>query len=166
MENMEGLNKSMGIILGIDVGCGKRSCAFSVVSNGQLIAHKTVDGSDAIFTFWTFEKKYNFKKCVIEIPREGIIYAKHLINKSGGPLSVGERNTIAMHVGQNIQLAKELIREARRIGIKVFEEHPKRSNTKWPLIKWKLVFNYPDRRPPSSHARDASVIALLYENVE
>lgn len=155
----------MGLILGIDPGVGKRSCAFSVVSNGQLIAHKTVDGCDAVFTFWSFEKKHQFKKCVIEIPRQGVLYAKHLTIK-GRVLSEMERNTIAMHVGQNIQLAKELIREAKRMGIRVFEEHPQRGNTKWPLMKWKLAFNYHDRRPPSSHARDAAVIALLYENRE
>jgi hypothetical protein len=146
------------MILGIDPGTGKRRCGLALVSGGKLFRHKTVDGKDAITHAVAIHMVYHFDRCVIEKPRLGVIYAKHL-TKSNKVISEAGRAKLAMNVGQNIQLTNDITRALEGIGVKVKQVPPKNKATKWRKEYWAAVFKW-EGRVPSEHARDAAVIAL------
>ncbi len=150
------------MILGIDTGVGKRCCGIALVVDGKLFRHKTVDGCKAIEYAKSLYSVYRFDRCVIEKPRLAVIYARHS-TKSNRVIGDAGRNKIAMNVGQNIQLTNDITRELEKIGVKVKQVPPKSKATKWPVDYWRRIFGW-EGRAPSSHARDASVIALQYEN--
>jgi hypothetical protein len=155
----------MAIICGIDPGTGKRRCGIALVSGGKLFRHKTVDGCSAVEYLRSLHSVYRFKRCTVEMPQAGIVYAKHSTKKNAVMLEAG-RIKLAMNIGQNIQLAKDIIAELKRLGVKVKEVRPQRKATKWQVGYWCQIFGWEksDGRPPSEHARDASVHALQYEN--
>jgi len=149
------------VILGIDPGTGKRRCGFALISDGRLFRHKTVDGCRAIAYAKALYAVYHFGQCVIERPRLGVIYEKHLMKKNKIITDAG-RAKLAMNIGQNIQLASDLTRELEAIGVKVKQMPPKNKATKWRKEYWNTVFKW-EGRLPSGHARDAAVIALQWE---
>jgi hypothetical protein len=149
------------MILGVDPGVGKRRCGFALVSSGKLFRHKTTDGSEAIAYVRALHSVYRFDRCTVEMPQPGVVYARHSTKKNAVTSEAG-RIKLAMNVGQNIQLAHEIISELKRLCVKVKEVKPQRKSTKWPVEKWVLIFGWCGR-PPSEHARDASIHALQYE---
>lgn len=155
----------MSLILGVDPGTGKRRCGIALVSGGKLFQHKTVDGCEAVEYVRALHSVYRFDRCTIEMPQEGAIYGRHSTKKNKVICEAG-RIKIAMDIGKNIQLAKELRRELEGLGVKVKEVKPQRAATKWELDYWIRIFGWTKKngRPPSEHARDASVHALQYEN--
>jgi hypothetical protein len=149
------------MILGIDPGIGKRRCGFAMVSNGILFRHKTIDGNQAAAYACSLHLIYHFDRCVIERPRLGVIYARHL-KKKNRVLSDAGRAKLAMNVGQNIYLADEIARELRGLDVQVKQVPPKNRKTKWRPDYWRAVFGWKGRLP-SEHARDASIVALMHE---
>jgi hypothetical protein len=150
------------MILGIDPGTGKKRCGFALVENGTLFHHKTVDGDLAVKYARQLYAIYHFDRCVIERPRLGVIYARHLTKKNR-VISDAGRAKLAMNVGQNIYLSDEIARELKGLGVLVKQIPPKNKKTKWRPEYWQSIFGW-KRRLPSEHARDASIMALMHEN--
>lgn len=149
------------MVLGIDPGIGKRKCGFAIVSDGALFHHKSISGIEALSYTIALHAIYHFDRCVIEKPRIGVIYMRHLTKKNR-VLSEAGRLKIAMNIGQNIQLSDEIALKLREMGVKVKQLPPRNKNTKWKYDYWKAVFKWKGRRP-SEHARDASILAYQWE---
>ena len=147
------------MILGIDPGVNKTG--FALVFNGKLFKHKTLSGSEAISYARSLAMAYQFKKCIVERPRLGVLYSRHM-TKNNALMSESGRIKLAQNIGQNIQLTNDIVSELDRLGVKTKQVPPARKATKWPTDYWQRIFNW-EGRCPSEHARDASVIALQWE---
>jgi hypothetical protein len=147
------------MILGIDPGVNKSG--FALVNNGRLFRHKTVSGWQAVDYAKALRPIYGFDRCVVEKPKTGVLYAKHMTGKNA-IISEAGRIKLAQNIGQNIQLTNQIVSALKQLGVAVHEVNPKRKATKWKADYWQKVFSW-EGRTPSEHARDASVIALQYE---
>lgn len=143
------------MILGIDAGHNK--CGMCLIDNGLVVYHKTQKITDALKTVENLHVVYRFKKAVVEMPSESVIYGRHLRNASDGI-----KRKIMCNVGENRQCAKMIIEKLQNIGVQTIERRPRKGTTKWRKDYWCQVFKY-NKRAPSEHARDAGVIALQWE---
>jgi len=151
------------MVLGIDPGTGKHRCGFAIVEKRKLYYHNTTDGEVAVHHALILHNAYHFNKCVIERPRFGVIYKKHLTKRNRITSEAG-RAKLAMNIGQNIYLADELKRELENVGVEVTQLEPKKGGVKWSKGYWSAVFKWSHKRLPSEHARDASIIALMIKD--
>jgi hypothetical protein len=90
------------------------------------------------------------------------LYGRHFTGPNGIKSQAGMIK-LAQNIGQNIYLADELKRELEARGVMVHQIRPARKCTKWTPEYWQSIFKW-EGKSPSEHARDASVIALQYEN--
>jgi hypothetical protein len=148
------------MVFGFDPGAS--FTGMSVVHKARLLWHKTQTGENALTLIPSIVTIYNIRRAVVEMPRMGVFYGRHL-QGNNAIMSMAGQIKLAQNVGENIALTKRIIAKLKECGCAVRECNPKRGSTKWPVEHWKRVFNW-DKRHPSSHARDASVLALMNEN--
>lgn len=148
------------MILGIDPGIGKTGLA--LVEKGLLFRHKTMRGDDALKYVIDLHRVYRFDRAIIERPKESVFYSRHMM-KSNAIQNARGMIKLAQNVGMNIRLTDEFCSALKSCGVSVHDTNPRRGNTKWDISRWCSVFNW-SGRPPSEHARDAAVLAMLFEN--
>lgn len=144
------------MILGIDGG--NKKCGICLISDGEVVCHKTQKITEALQTIDNLYVIYRYKKAVVEMPSESVLYGEHVKG-----LSLGIQRKIMCNVGENRQCAKMLIEKLKKMGVQTIERRPKKGMTKWNKEYWCKVFKY-TKRAPSEHARDAGVLALQWEN--
>jgi predicted nuclease with RNAse H fold len=145
------------MIIGVDPGS---ATGIAVVDCGKLLAHRTVPSVRAIEQIEAFYSVYRFDRAVVEMPKKGVIYQRYedkMYSKAG-------MYAVAMGIGQNIERTNRVIARLRELGVMVKEVNPRAKDTKWPEHYWQKIFSWDCGRVPSHHARDASVIALKWEN--
>lgn len=143
------------MILGIDGGNSK--AGICLIDNGVVLYHKTTNIMETLKLVIDLHTVYRFKRAVVEMPSNSLIYSKH-----GAGISPAIMRKIMCNVGENRQCAKMIAMKLESIGVQVLLKKPARGTTKWDAKYWCSVFNY-TKRPPSEHARDAGVIALTHE---
>jgi hypothetical protein len=149
------------MILGLDPGVGATGVA--LVDNGSLFKHKTLRGKKALLYIADLHTIYKYTKAVVEKPKQAVFYARHL-TKGNAVRSQAGVIKLAQNVGMNIQLTQNLVDKLHELGVRVKEVNPKRGSTKWDIGYWERIFKWTSGRTPSEHARDAAVLALLWEN--
>ena len=149
------------MILGLDPGCGTTGIA--LLNDGILFKHRTMRGPDALQYIAHLHTIYKYDKAVVERPKQAVFYAKHM-TKANAVKSQAGVIKLAQNVGMNIRLTDEIVAKLRSIGVRVKEVSPKRGSTKWEIGYWTRIFKWESGRHPSEHARDASVLALHWEN--
>jgi len=149
------------MILGLDPGVGTTGVA--LVDHGKLFKHKTLRGADALIYIEDLHTIYKYTKSVVEKPKQAVFYARHM-TKSNAVRSQAGVIKLAQNVGMNIQLTQNLVDKLHSLGVRTKEVNPKRGSTKWDVGYWTRIFNWESGRTPSEHARDAAVLALLWEN--
>lgn len=149
------------MILGVDAG--SKTTGLSIVDKGEIVYHKTLNVMDAINIIDNLYVIYKFTKAVVEMPNESVLYSKS-IAKISDPVKVEAiKRKLMCNVGENRQCAKLIIDKLEKLGIETLARRPKPKTTKWKREYWCKVFNW-NKRVPSVHARDASILALLWEN--
>jgi hypothetical protein len=143
------------MILGCDPGS---NFGMAVVDNRKLVAHKTVKANQAEAAIRQFHADYKFARAAVEMPQTGVLYSRH----AAQVMSEAGRIKIAMNVGENVALAKRTIALLKSLGVEVVERSPRRALTKWSADYFCKIFQWA-KRPPSEHARDAAVLALVEE---
>ena len=149
------------MILGLDPGCSTTGIA--LVEGGRLFKHKTMRGDKALLYIADLYTIYKYERAVVEMPKQGVFYAKHQTKKNAVNSQAGVVK-LAQNVGMNIKLTDDLIDKLRSIGVRVKEVNPKRGSTKWEVGFWTRIFKWESGRTPSEHARDAAVLAFQWEN--
>ena len=149
------------MILGLDPGCGTTGVA--LMDNGKLFKHKTLPGKEALIYIVNLHTIYRYTKAVVEKPKQAVFYARHL-TKTNALISQAGVIKLAQNVGMNIKLTDDIIDKLREIGVRVKDVNPRRGSTKWDVGYWTRIFQWESGRVPSEHARDASVLAMQWEN--
>jgi hypothetical protein len=147
------------MILGIDPGISTTGLA--LVENVRLFKHKTLPGVEALSYIESMHRFYGFNRAVVEKPRAGVLYGRHL-TKSNNVVNIRGMIKIAQNVGQNIQMTNQIIEKLKNLNVQVIDVNPKNKTTKWKKEFWQKVFQWKGRLP-SEHARDAAVLALQWE---
>ena len=149
------------MILGVDPGCG--TTGLSLVQKGKLFKHKTLPGKEALQLIVVWHTIYKYEKAVVEKPKQAVFYVRHL-TKSNSVKSQAGVIKLAQNVGMNIKLTEDIVDKLKEIGVRTKEVNPKRGSTKWDVGYWTRIFQWESGRVPSQHARDASILAMQYEN--
>jgi len=148
----------MPVVYAQDPGTRTGHC---VMDRGKILHLKTNGKRDAISHMCDLYIVYRFKRAVIEMPKLGVFYASH--EGQGGVNSPSGRIKLMQNVGQNIAFSLSVCEKLEEIGVKVYRPNPKKGTTKWEFERWCRIFEW-EGRHPSNHARDASVLAFMYEN--
>ncbi len=149
------------MILGLDPGVGTTGIA--IIENGRLFRHKTMRGNDALLYIADLHTIYQYNRAVVEKPKQAVFYARHLTKTNSVKSQTGVIK-LAQNVGMNIKLTQDLVDRLRSLGVRVKEVNPRRGSTKWEPGYWTRIFKWESGRIPSEHARDASVLAFMWEN--
>lgn len=148
------------MILGIDPGTGTTGIA--LLDGGRVFKHKTLKGKDALLYIADLHTIYKYSKAVVEKPKQGVFYARHMHGKYAIMSQAGVIK-LAQNVGMNIALTQSLVDKLRELGVRTKEVNPRRGTTKWEVGYWTRIFHWESGRTPSEHARDAAVLALQWE---
>jgi len=138
------------IVFGIDPGV--LTTGYAVVSRGRVLEHATVTWEEFIAVYGKICSRYRPDRIVIEASEKNILW-----NKEGPKEALAK---MAINVGMNRMLARVYVYLLNNTGTEVLQVSPSKGQSKWPEATWRSAFNYKGRLP-SSHARDAAVIALL-----
>lgn len=159
------------MVIGIDPGS---TTGIAVVHKGVLIYVEQFTRKESIDAARAIAATYMVKKAIIEKPRLGILYARHdkAADGKGADAFEAIRIKIAMNVGECIAHTKRIEEALTGDGVRCIMVNPKKGgkggklgSTKWPSNIWAATFNWGKTRLPGQHARDAAIIAYIYDGL-
>lgn len=138
------------IVFGIDPGVS--TTGYAVVSNSRVLEHCTFTWQAFIAGYQHIIARWKPERIVIEVSEKNILW-----NKGGNIEALIKQ---AINTGMNRMIARVYVEILQATETEVIVSAPAKDKSKWAESVWRAAFHYKGRLP-SSHARDAAVIALL-----